>query len=161
MSASPMHLAAAYAAIANGGVMVKPTLLKRDGPTTGVRVMSREDGAECASTMLRRVVTEGTASLGEVRAMRWRARPAPPTSRSATGGYYEDKVINTFASVFPAIEPAICADRHAGRAGGHHRVRSRAAPRAGRRCRSRPRSSAASRRCWGCGPSLNPPLPMR
>ena len=35
------------------------------------------------------------------KAIRWRARPAPQT----TGGYYKDKVINTFASVFPASEP--------------------------------------------------------
>jgi cell division protein FtsI (penicillin-binding protein 3) len=51
--------------------------------------------------------------------MRWRARPAPPTSRSGPGGYYDDKVINTFASGLPGERPAICADRHAGRTGGH------------------------------------------
>ena len=33
------------------------------------------------------------------------ARPARPTSPSKGGGYYNDKVINTFASVFPANDP--------------------------------------------------------
>ncbi len=37
MSASPMHLAAAYATIANGGVTVKPTLLKRERPGARAR----------------------------------------------------------------------------------------------------------------------------
>jgi cell division protein FtsI (penicillin-binding protein 3) len=63
MSASPMHLAAAYAAIANGGVMIKPTLLKRDGPTTGVRVMSEKTALDSVA-MLRRVVTEGHGQSG-------------------------------------------------------------------------------------------------
>ena len=48
MSASPMHLAAAYAAIANGGIYVKPTLLKQTGPARGTRVMSEEVAREFA-----------------------------------------------------------------------------------------------------------------
>jgi cell division protein FtsI (penicillin-binding protein 3) len=104
LSASPMHLAAAYAAIANGGVMIKPTLLKRDGPTSGIRVMT-EATAEEAVKMLRRVVTEGTASLGEVPGYEVAGKTGTADKPKATGGYYDDKVINTFASMFPASNP--------------------------------------------------------
>lgn len=104
MSASPMHLAAAYAAIANGGVMIKPTLLKRVGPTTGVRVMS-EQTARASVDMLRRVVTEGTASLGEVPGYEVAGKTGTADKPKSTGGYYDDKVINTFAAVFPASNP--------------------------------------------------------
>jgi cell division protein FtsI (penicillin-binding protein 3) len=104
MSASPMHLAAAYAAIANGGVMIKPTLLKRDGQTTGVRVMSEKTALESVK-MLRRVVVEGTASLGEVPGYEVAGKTGTADKPKRTGGYYEDKVINTFASVFPASNP--------------------------------------------------------
>jgi len=104
MSASPMHLAAAYAAIANGGVMIKPTLLKREGPTTGVRVMSERTALESVR-MLRRVVTEGTASLGEVPGYEVGGKTGTADKPKKTGGYYKDKVINTFASVFPASNP--------------------------------------------------------
>ena len=104
MSASPMHLAAAYAAIANGGVMVKPTLLKRDGATTGVRVMSEKTALE-AVKMLRRVVLEGTASLGDVPGYEVAGKTGTADKPKKTGGYYKDKVINTFASVFPASNP--------------------------------------------------------
>ena len=104
MSASPMHLAAAYAAIANGGVMIKPTLLKRDGPTSGVRVMTEKTAAE-AVLMLRRVVTEGTASLGEVPGYEVAGKTGTADKPKATGGYYDDKVINTFAAMFPASNP--------------------------------------------------------
>jgi cell division protein FtsI (penicillin-binding protein 3) len=104
LSASPMHLAAAYAAIANGGVMIKPTLLKRDGPTSGIRVMTEKTAAE-AVKMLRRVVTEGTASLGEVPGYEVAGKTGTADKPKATGGYYDDKVINTFASMFPASNP--------------------------------------------------------
>jgi cell division protein FtsI (penicillin-binding protein 3) len=104
MSASPMHLAAAYAAIANGGVMIQPTLLKREGPTTGIRVM-REETAREAVAMLRRVVTEGTASLGEVPGYEVAGKTGTADKPRKSGGYYDDKVINTFAAVFPASNP--------------------------------------------------------
>jgi cell division protein FtsI (penicillin-binding protein 3) len=104
MSASPMHLAAAYAAIANGGVMIKPTLLKREGATTGVRVMSEKTALDSVA-MLRRVVTEGTASLGEVPGYEVAGKTGTADKPKKTGGYYDDKVVNTFASVFPASNP--------------------------------------------------------
>ncbi|MFM7333764.1 MAG: peptidoglycan D,D-transpeptidase FtsI family protein [Tabrizicola sp.] len=104
MSASPMHLAAAYATIANGGVMIKPTLLKRDGPTTGVRVMS-EKTAHDSVAMLRRVVTEGTASLGDVPGYEVAGKTGTADKPKKTGGYHKDKVVNTFASMFPASNP--------------------------------------------------------
>lgn len=104
MSASPMHLAAAYAAIANGGVAIKPTLLKREGPTTGVRVMSEKTAMDSVA-MLRRVVTEGTASLGEVPGYEVGGKTGTADKPKKSGGYYDDKVVNTFASIFPASNP--------------------------------------------------------
>jgi cell division protein FtsI (penicillin-binding protein 3) len=104
MSASPMHLAAAYAAIANGGIYVKPTLLKAAGPAQGIRVM-KEEVAEESVRMLRRVVTDGTASLAEVPGYEVAGKTGTADKPRKSGGYYKDKVINTFASVFPASDP--------------------------------------------------------
>jgi cell division protein FtsI (penicillin-binding protein 3) len=104
LSASPMHLAAAYAAIANGGVMIKPTLLKRDGPTTGVRVMSEKTAMDSVK-MLRRVVLEGTATLGDVPGYEVAGKTGTAEKPKKTGGYYKDKDVNTFASMFPASNP--------------------------------------------------------
>ena len=104
MSASPLHLAAAYAAIANGGVAIKPTLLKREGATTGVRVMSEKTALDSVR-MLRLVVTEGTASLGEVPGYEVAGKTGTADKPKKSGGYYDDKVVNTFASVFPASNP--------------------------------------------------------
>jgi cell division protein FtsI (penicillin-binding protein 3) len=104
MSASPMHLATAYATIANGGVTVTPTLLKRDTQPQGVRVLS-EKNARHAVDMLRGVVTHGTASLGDVEGYQVAGKTGTADKPRRGGGYYDDKVINTFASMFPASDP--------------------------------------------------------
>jgi cell division protein FtsI (penicillin-binding protein 3) len=104
MSASPMHLAAAYAAIANDGVAVKPTLLRRDTVPQGERVMSSQV-AQISVDMLRQVVTRGTASFAEVEGYEVAGKTGTADKPRRTGGYYDDKVINTFASMFPASDP--------------------------------------------------------
>ncbi|SEO98934.1 cell division protein FtsI (penicillin-binding protein 3) [Salinihabitans flavidus] len=105
LSASPLHLAAGYATVANGGRRVVPTLLKRDAPQDGPRVMSEATSAN-ARRMLRRVVTEGTASFGDVPGYAVGGKTGTADKPLETGrGYHEDKVIATFASIFPAHDP--------------------------------------------------------
>ncbi|MFD1157425.1 peptidoglycan D,D-transpeptidase FtsI family protein [Roseovarius aestuarii] len=105
LSSSPLHLAAGYAAIANGGTQVTPTILKQPRGQLGKRVMS-ERSAEAARRMLRRVVTEGTASFGEVRGYAVAGKTGTADKpKEHGGGYHKDKVIATFASFFPAYDP--------------------------------------------------------
>lgn len=105
LSASPLHLAAAYASLLNGGLKVEPTILRRDNPTPGPRVVSA-DSSRQAREMLRQVVTRGTASFGEVPGYSVGGKTGTADKPKPRGGYYEDKVIATFASVFPADDPA-------------------------------------------------------
>ncbi len=104
LSSSPMHLAAGYAAIANGGYKVEPTLLKQPGPKLGPRVMSERAAAD-GRMMLRRVVSDGTASFGEVPGYHVGGKTGTADKPKPRGGYYKDKVIATFASIFPAHDP--------------------------------------------------------
>jgi cell division protein FtsI (penicillin-binding protein 3) len=104
LSSSPMHLAAGYAAIANGGRAVTPTLLKKTNPVVGPRVMS-EGAARAARSMLRKVVSEGTASFGEVSGYAVGGKTGTADKPKPSGGYYDKKVIATFASIFPAHDP--------------------------------------------------------
>ncbi len=105
LSTSPMHLAAGYAAIANGGHYVSPTILKQSGPQLGPRVMSQRAAAD-SRRMLRQVVSSGTASFGEVPGYAVGGKTGTADKPKARGGgYYEDKVIATFASIFPAHDP--------------------------------------------------------
>ena len=105
MSSSPLHLAAAYATIANGGTRIKPTILRQSKPQRGERVLSADTSAEVMS-MLRQVVTRGTASFGEVEgyAVAGKTGTADKPKRTG-GGYHDEKVIATFASAFPAHNP--------------------------------------------------------
>jgi cell division protein FtsI (penicillin-binding protein 3) len=104
LSTSPVHLAAGYASLLNGGIRVQPTLLRQDGPQNGERVV-REDVSAMAASMLRQVVVRGTASFGEVPGYAVGGKTGTADKPRPSGGYYDDRVIATFASVFPADDP--------------------------------------------------------
>lgn len=105
LSASPLHLAAAYASLVNGGTVVTPTLLRTPRPPRGARIVSAEVST-ILRAMLRDVVIRGTATLGEVPGYAVGGKTGTADKPRPQGGYYEDKVIATFASVFPANDPA-------------------------------------------------------
>lgn len=104
MSASPMHLAAGYATIAGGGTVVTPTLIRQDSYEQGERVIS-EETSQVMRHMLRQVVVRGTASFGEVPGYAVGGKTGTADKPNPQGGYYDDKVIATFASIFPANDP--------------------------------------------------------
>ncbi|MDG1862517.1 MAG: penicillin-binding protein 2 [Yoonia sp.] len=105
LSSSPLHLATAYSSLLNGGTRVYPTILKRDRVQSGPRVV-REDISQSARDMLRQVVVRGTASFGEVEGYEVGGKTGTADKpKENGGGYYKDKVISTFASVFPANDP--------------------------------------------------------
>jgi len=104
VSSSPLHLAAAYATLVNGGTRIRPTLLRQDTPQTGERIISEETSREMRG-LLRAVVTEGTASFAEVEGYAVGGKTGTADLPRPTGGYYEDRNIATFASVFPMTDP--------------------------------------------------------
>lgn len=105
LAATPLHLAAAYATITNGGLKVTPTLMKDVVlPTEADRVLSTQTSQNLRD-MLRQVVVRGTASLGEVEGYQVGGKTGTADKPNPQGGYYEDKVIATFASVFPMDNP--------------------------------------------------------
>jgi cell division protein FtsI (penicillin-binding protein 3) len=104
ISVSPLHLAAAYSSLLNGGTRVEPTILRRDTPQEGDRVVSEEVSA-IAAGMLRQVVTDGTASLGDVEGYEVGGKTGSADKPDPAGGYYEGRLLSTFASVFPANDP--------------------------------------------------------
>lgn len=104
LSSSPLHLASAYSTIVNGGTRVRPTLIRTGKAEQGERVISEETSRESLA-MLRAVVERGTASFGEVPGYDVAGKTGTADKPKPTGGYYDDKVISTFASTFPADDP--------------------------------------------------------
>ena len=104
ISTSPLHLAAGYATIINGGTLVTPTLLKQNIRKVGKRIISKKVSQEIR-TMLRHVVTDGTARSGDVPGYFVGGKTGTADKPSPRGGYYEDKVLATFAGIFPSHDP--------------------------------------------------------
>ncbi len=104
LSTSPLHLATAYSSVLNGGYRVKPTLLRQNGPRKGEPIVSERTSAQ-ARSMLRQVVVRGTASFGEVEGYAVGGKTGTADKPKPSGGYYKEKVVATFASVFPAHDP--------------------------------------------------------
>lgn len=104
IATSPLNLAAGYATLANGGVKVTPTLLHGLNRAPGPQIVSAKVASD-AIMMMRRVVTEGTATLGDVPGYAVAGKTGTAEKPKKGGGYIDDKVINTFACVFPANDP--------------------------------------------------------
>ncbi len=104
LSASPLHLAAAYASVLNGGTKVTPTLLRRDRAEVGERIVSERTSAQLRD-MMRQTVSRGTATFADVPGYAVGAKTGTADKPKPTGGYYEDKVIATFAGIFPSHDP--------------------------------------------------------
>jgi cell division protein FtsI (penicillin-binding protein 3) len=104
ISTSPVHLAAGYAAIVNGGTLVKPTVLKQPTAPLGARIITPKTSRQLRS-MMRRVVTEGTARMGDVPGYSVAGKTGTADKPSPDGSYYKDKVLATFASFFPSTDP--------------------------------------------------------
>jgi cell division protein FtsI (penicillin-binding protein 3) len=107
LSASPLHLAGAYAALVNGGTAVTPTLLRADPAALtrpGRRLVSEHTSAELRR-MLRLVVTEGTASMAEVPGYALGGKTGTADKMKPGGGYFDDRVMANFAGAFPMNDP--------------------------------------------------------
>ena len=87
--------------------------------------MLSEEASFEAVSMLRQVVSRGTATLGDVAGYEVAGKTGTADKPRPTGGYYEDKVIATFAGVFPASDPryVIVVSLEAGVWGSLHRHR--------------------------------------
>jgi cell division protein FtsI (penicillin-binding protein 3) len=106
IAVTPLHLASGYATLFNGGVYRPATLLKvgkGHAPGKGHRVFS-EDTSYKMRALLRLVVTEGTGRKAD--APGYRVGGKTGTAEKLVGGRYAgNKVVTTFAGVFPTDEP--------------------------------------------------------
>ncbi|MBN2758989.1 MAG: penicillin-binding protein 2 [Rhodobacteraceae bacterium] len=104
MTTSPLALAAGYATLVNGGREVTPTLLRRDAPQEGAQIISPRTSAQMRK-ILHDVVFEGTASFARIPGYPVGGKTGSADKPAPNGGYKEDAVLATFASVFPSHDP--------------------------------------------------------
>ncbi|HEY0419476.1 MAG TPA: penicillin-binding transpeptidase domain-containing protein, partial [Acetobacteraceae bacterium] len=106
ISVTPLHVVRGTAAVANGGVLVKPTILARDAdaPEEGVRVM-QPSTSETMRKLMRLVVTDGFGKTAEVAGYYPGGKTGTAEKVAAHGGYKKHANVAAFMSVFPMNAP--------------------------------------------------------
>ena len=101
ITTTPLQVTALYAALANGGQLVTPSLIKNRKIKTSQNIISK-DTSKKLSNILRKVVTSknGTASLADKNGYH-------VGGKTGTAEGYNDKKnrINSFISIFPTNKP--------------------------------------------------------
>ena len=103
VTTTPIQLAKGYAILANGGYDVKPTLIKEKIYNSQKKRILNKDVSNKINRMLRKVVTQGTATLSDVEGYEVGGKTG--TAQIVENGAYTNKKINTFASIFPSSNP--------------------------------------------------------
>ena len=115
VSATPLQIAMSYAAIANGGFMLKPYIVEKiekhddtiikNQRNTKKRVLSQSN-AEKLSLMLSHTVENGSGKLANVAG--WNVAGKTGTSKKLIDGQYSEKeFISSFVGFFPAENPQL------------------------------------------------------
>jgi cell division protein FtsI (penicillin-binding protein 3) len=111
ISVSLLQLARAYTVFCTDGVLQPLTLLKREGPVSGQRVVS-SGTAVAVRTMLETVVQPGGTAV-RAQVMGYRVAGKTGTAHKLDGhGYAEDRYVSSFVGLAPSADR-----RDAGRAG--------------------------------------------
>ena len=101
IAVTPLQATATYAALTNGGNVIKPTIIKKEEHQDNKKIISSETSKKI-NTILRKVVTEkeGTASLANI----YGYDVGGKTGTSQKYGS-DNENLNTFISVFPSQDP--------------------------------------------------------
>jgi cell division protein FtsI (penicillin-binding protein 3) len=105
IAVTPVQMAAAYAAVANGGVWLRPRLVA-DRPAKRRRVMSKGVANQLMS-MLRDVVIEGTGTEAEVEGYQVAGKTGTAAKPDPNGGYSTSRYVASFVGVVPASAPRL------------------------------------------------------
>lgn len=105
IAVSQLHLANAYAALVNGGILRPATMLRRAPGQTpaGTRVIS-EATSHRIRQLMRLVVTHGTGKTGNVPGLRIGGKTGT-AEKNLNGRYIHNSLVTTFAAAFPMDAP--------------------------------------------------------
>ncbi|MAB12559.1 penicillin-binding protein 2 [Parvibaculum sp.] len=103
IAVTPLQVVSALSAIVNGGTRVTPTLVRRDTPQHGARVIS-EGTSRDMRWLLRLVVEGGTGKNADVVGYPVMGKTGT-AEKPENGGYAKHKLITSFVSAFPANKP--------------------------------------------------------
>lgn len=108
LAITPLQLAEAYLTLANEGVRLPVSILRRDGPPAGERVLDAALVREVVSMMEGVTDRDGTAPLAHVEGFRVAGKTGT-IRKVGVGGYEDDRHAAWFAGMAPASRPRIVA----------------------------------------------------
>ena len=105
IAVTPVHLVAAVAGIVNDGMMVRPTLLKRQNgrPLWRRRIVSSKT-SRILRNLMRRVVLEGTGKRANAKGYRVGGKTGT-AEKAGRGGYRRKALLSSFIAAFPINRP--------------------------------------------------------
>ena len=111
IAVTPVQMARAYSAIANGGVLVRPHLIERiDGQSVGTKrgrhVVSRAVSEQMMS-MLRGVVLEGTGTEAAIPGYTVAGKTGTAAKIDPDGTYSTSRYVASFVGMVPATKPKL------------------------------------------------------
>ena len=137
IAVSPLHVVRGTAALANGGTLVRPTILAADGPPADAKRVMKESTSDTMRKLMRLVVTDGDGKPAEVPGYVVGGKTGT-AEKTAGRGYKRNANISAFMSVFPMNAPRYAVyfmlDEPKGNAstGGYSTAGAVSAPGAGR-----------------------------
>ncbi len=107
ISASPLQLAAAYAAIANDGILVQPHLVRDISSPWTRRVVSANVAAQLRA-MLAVTVEDGTGTNAQIAGYQVAGKTGTAQKvNEEEGGYADDRFVASFVGMVPADHPRL------------------------------------------------------
>jgi cell division protein FtsI (penicillin-binding protein 3) len=113
---TPIQIASAYAAVANGGTLMKPFILRKATDKEGnilfehgpekIRKIISEETTQILISFFEGVVEHGTGSDAKIPGMRIAGKTGT-ASKLGEGGYSKDDYLASFVGFFPADDPRV------------------------------------------------------
>jgi cell division protein FtsI (penicillin-binding protein 3) len=111
IAVTPVQMAAAYAAIANGGVWVRPHLIDHVGTQPPKRQPRRQVVSSLVASqlvsMLKNVVLEGTGTAAAIPGYYVAGKTGTAAKPDAHGGYSDSRYVASFVGFVPATKPRL------------------------------------------------------
>ena len=106
ISVTSLQLARAYAVLANDGVLVPITMLRRDAPVRGVKVMTRRTAQQIRNMLELAVSRRGTGAAAQL--LHYSVAGKTGTvHKLISGNYAKDRYVASFAGMAPASNPRL------------------------------------------------------
>ena len=106
ISVTSLQLARAYAVLANDGVLVPITMLRRDAPVRGVKVMTRRTAQQIRNMLELAVSRRGTGAAAQL--LHYSVAGKTGTvHKLISGDYAKDRYVASFAGMAPASNPRL------------------------------------------------------